>query len=284
VIDTHSWPPLCGAVARSARGSSGGTAVQRAMRLNDVRWRVVQAVAGAAEFATGLLVCAPRPAVADVLMACQGTVFVALLTYALRKGIPGDCGCVARRRTRAPDQNAMSRWTVARAVFIALAGAAGAAVGVQPPSALPRSDEAFAWAVALGTSALLAAVDLGLRTPRCRRSFLFPVRSTLTEVTGHGIYRAMAAPLGATGERVLFRRAGCTDEFWFPAHASGQEEQRYLEIKAGRAASGALTLRAGVTDQAPPGNARIIAVTAPGRRARPAPAHPLPLPLARRHE
>jgi hypothetical protein len=251
---------------RTARGTGGGTAVQKALRLSDVPWRVFQALAGTAELALGLLVCAGTHPAADALMACQGTVFVALLTYVIRKRIPGDCGCVTRRRPSAPGspsspgKEAITRWTVARAAFIALAGGAGAAVGVRSPSALPRSGEAFAWAVALATTALLAVVDLELRTPRCRRSFLFPVRTTLAEVTGHTIYQAMAASLGGTGERVLFRRAGCVDEFWFPAHGSGQEDQRYLEIKAGRAASGALALRAAIAEQVPPGNVRTLPV------------------------
>lgn len=276
MIDPQTWPPLCGAVAgcgallalsgavklvRTARDTGGGTAVQKALRLSDVPWRVFQAVAGTVELAIGLLVCAGvLPAVVDTLMACQGMVFVALLSYVMRKRIPGDCGCVARRRPSSPGKNAITRWTVARAVFIALAGGAGAAMRVHSPSALSRSGEAFAWAVALATSALLAVVDLELRTPRCRRSFLFPVRTTLAEVTEHTIYQAMAASLGGTGERALFRRAGCIDEFWFPAHGSGHEDQRYLEIKASRAASGALALRAAIAEQVPLGNVRTLPV------------------------
>ncbi len=276
MIDPQTWPPLCGAVAgcgvllvlsgaaklvRTARGTGGGTAVQKALRLGDVPWRVFQAVAGTAELAIGLLVCVgARPAVVDALMACQGMVFVGLLTYVMRNRIPGDCGCLARRRTGSPGKSAVTRWTVARAVFIALAGGASAAVRAHSPSALPRSGETSAWAVALATSGLLAVVDLELRTPRCRRSFLFPVRTTLAEVTQHNIYRAMAASLGGTGERVLFRRAGCTDEFWFPAHGSGQGDRRYLEIKVSRAVSGTLALRAAIAEQLPLGNVRTIPV------------------------
>jgi hypothetical protein len=274
VIDLRAWPPLCGAVAgcgallvlsgaaklvRAARGTGGGTAVQQALRLGDVPWRNFQAVAGTAELAIGLLVCAGAGhSATDALMAGQGVLFVALLGYVRHRDIPGDCGCVARRRPSSPGESAATRWTVARAVFIALAGAAGAAVGVHSPSALPRSGEAFAWVVALATSALLAAVDLEPRTPRCRRALLFPVRTMLAEVTGHSSYQAMAASLGGTGERVLFRRAGCVDEFWFPAHGSGPDDQRYLEIKASRAASGALALRAAVAERPPPGNVRTL--------------------------
>jgi hypothetical protein len=276
VIDLRAWPPLCGAVAgcgallvlsgaaklvRTARGTGGGTAVQKALRLGDVRWRSVQAVAGTAELAVGLLVCAgPYPVAADALMAGQGILFVALLSHLIRERTPGDCGCVVRRRPSSPGKSATTRWALARAVFVALAGGAGAAVRAHSPSALPRSGEAFAWAVALATSALLAAVDLGPRTPRCRRSFLFPVRSTLAEVTAHSSYQAMAASLGGTGERVLFRRTGCVDEFWFPAHRSGRDDQRYLEIKASRVASGTLALRAAVAERPPLGKVRTLPV------------------------
>ena len=284
MIDPQSWPPLCGAVAgcgallalsgaaklvRTARGTGGGTAVQKALRLGDVPWRTFQAVAGTAELAVGLLVCAgARHTAADELMAGQGMLFVALLGYVMRKRIPGDCGCVARRRPSSPGKSATTRWAVARAGFITLAGGAGAAARVHPPSALPRSGEAFAWAVALATAALLAAIDLGPRTPRCRRSFLFPVRTTLAEVTGHSSYQAMAASLGGTGERVLFRKAGCTDEFWFPAHGTGRDGQRYLEIKVSRAASGALALRAAIAERAPLGRVRTLPVRHGSRGSR----------------
>ena len=294
MIDPQTWPPLCGAVAgcgallvlsgaaklvRTVRGTGGGTAVQQALRLSDAPWRVFQGVAGTAELVIGLLVCArARPAVADALMAAQGVVFVALLGHVLRNRIPGDCGCVARRRPAAPGKSATTRWSVARAVFIALAGGAGAAAGVRSPSALPHSGEAFAWAVVLATSVLLAAVDLELRTPHCRRAFLFPVRTTLAEVTDHTIYRTMAASLGATGEHVLFRRAGCVDEFWFPAPGSGPADRRYLEVRAGRTAAGALALRAAVAEQVPPGRVRTLPVRPGSARIRRPPAGHAPPP------
>ena len=288
MTDPQTWPPLCGAVAgcgallavsgaaklvRTARGTGGGTAVQRALRLGDAGWRGFQAAAGAVELAVGLLVCAgPRPAVADALMAAQGAVFIALLGHVVRHRIPGDCGCVTRRRPATRGESTVTAWTVARAVVIALAGGTGAALGVHPPSALPGPGEASAWAVALATAVLLAAVDLELRTPRCRRALLFPVRARLAEVTGHTVYQAMAASLGASSEGVLFRRAGCTDEFWFPARGAGPADQRYLEVKAGRTASGALALRAAVAEQAPPGRVRTLPVRQHRQRPQRSPA------------
>lgn len=276
MIDLQAWPPLCGAVAgcgallalsgsaklaRTARGAGEGTAVQKALRLNGTAWRGFQGLAGSVELAVGALVCtATLPMAADALMACQGVAFVVLLTYVMRKRIPGDCGCVTRRRPSSPDRHAVTRSTVARAVLIALAGLAGATVGVRPPFALPRVDELSAGAVALATVALLVVIDVELLTPRCRRSLLFPVRTRLIEVTKHDLYQAMAASLGADGEHVLFRRAGCVDEFWFPAGASGTDDPRFLEVKASRTGTGALALRATVAEHPPPASSRRLAL------------------------
>lgn len=276
MIDPQTWPPLSGAVAgcgallvlsgaaklvRTARGTGGGTAVQRTLRLGDVPWRVFLAAAGTAELAVGLLVCGGLlPTLADGLMACQGAVFVALLIYAIRKGIPGDCGCVARRRTNSPAGNATTRWSVARAVFVGLAGGVGAVGGVHPPAHLPHSDQAIAWAVALVTSVLLAAVDLELRTPRCRRSLLFPTRTRLAEVAAHSLYQAMAGRLGVAGDQVLFRRTGCVDEFWFPVQRTGQKDGLYLAIHASHTGSDALALRAAVADHVPLGTVRTLPI------------------------
>ena len=274
MIDPQAWPPLCGAVAgcgallvlsgaakllRTALGTGGGTAVQKALRLSDAPWRIFQAAAGTAELAVGLLVCAgTRPAVADTAMACQGMIFVILLTYLIRARVPGDCGCVARRRPATPDRPAVTRWSVARAVYVALAGAGGALADARSPYTLPRLDAAIAWTVGLSTLALLAVVDLEPRTPRCRRPFLFPTRTTLAEVTAHPVYQAMAASLGASGDRVLFRRSGCVDEFWFPA--PGRDDQRCLEIIAGRTEYGTLALRAAVAELAPIDDAKALPV------------------------
>lgn len=283
MIDAQSWPPLCGAVAgcgallvvsgaaklvRTARAADSGTAIQRALRLSDVPWRIFQALAGAAELAVGLLVCVGvRPAVTDALMACQGVVFVALLTYVIRARVPGDCGCVTRRRPTSPEKRLVTWWSVGRAAVIASAGLAGALVGARPPAALTGLDAALAWAVAVAVLVLLAGVDLDARTPRCRRALLFPARRALAEVTQHKVYLAMLASLGTIEDRALFRRAGCVDEFWFPTRTPYEDGRRYLEIKAGRAASGALALSAAVVEHAPAGSLRTL-TTRPASGAR----------------
>ncbi|MBR7835427.1 hypothetical protein KDL01_19285 [Actinospica durhamensis] len=279
MTEPQSWPPLCAAVAgcgallvlsgaaklvRTARGTGDGTAVQKALRLNDRRWRGFQAAAGCAEAGVGLLVCAGGyPAVADTLMAVEGAVFVALLSTVIFRGIPGDCGCAARtRRPEAAKKQAVTGWTVARAGCIALAGAVGALAGVRPPAELPGADAASAWALALVTLALLTLADLEVRTPRCRRALLFPARTTLAEVTEHRAFRAVAAPWGFSGDRVLFRRTGCVDEFWFPVRATGHagSGQCYLEVRAGRVASGALALRTAVAEHAPSDHVKTLAM------------------------
>ncbi len=282
MIDPQTWPPLCGAVAgcgallavsggaklaRTARGTGDGTAVQKVLRLSDRRWRVFQVAAGCGETIVGLLVCAGvRPALADALMAAEGVVFVALLAVVIRRGVAGDCGCVARRRPANPEQHAVTRWAVARAACVGVAGAVGAAAGVRAPSALPRSGALLAWALALVTLTLLTLVDLEVRTPRCRRSLLFPARTTLAAVTGHSVVQAMTVSWRPVGGRVLFRRTDCVDEFWFPVRATGHPGPEsgtahcYLEVRAGRVASGALAVRAAIAEQAPVGAVRTLAM------------------------
>lgn len=275
MTDLQAWPPLCGAVAgcgallavaglaklgRSVRGAGRGTAVQKALRLGDESWRIFQAAAGIAELAVGLLVCAgAHPAVADALMAGQGAIFLGVLGYLSHQRMSGDCGCVARRRPASPEQPAVTPLATARAAFISLTGVTGAVASGRAPYTLARFDQPLAWAVATLVLALLVLIDLELHTPRCRRALLFSTRTTLAEVTGHDLYKAMAASLGAEGERVLFRRLDCIDEFWFPAGVSGSDDvARYLTIDAARTASGALALRASVAEHVPPGGFRLL--------------------------
>jgi hypothetical protein len=274
MIGPQAWPPLCGAVAgcgaltalagiaklvRTARGTGGRTAVQRTLRLSDTPWRIFQALAGTAEAAVGLLVCAGvHSAAADALMACQGAIFTALLAYVIRARVPGDCGCVIRRRPGSAARHGVTRGDVARAVFITVAGIVGAASGVRSPSALSRFGETSAWATALVTFTLLAVIDLGLRTPRCRRPFLFPARTTLSHVVRHDVYLAMSASLGPRGEQVLIRRAGCIDQFWFPADPTQPGGPRYLMVETAPAAVGTLALRAVITEQPPHGGVRTL--------------------------
>jgi hypothetical protein len=148
---------------------------------------------------------------------------------------------------------------------LAAAGVLGAVTRAAAPFTLPARESVPAYAVALVTLAVLAGADLDVRTPRCKRALLFPTRRALGEVTGHGVYLAMARSVGASGGRVAFRRAGCTDEFWFPAADAGPDGPRYLAISAGRTASGALAVKAGVARRLPEDRVRTL-------RLRPRPA------------
>jgi hypothetical protein len=281
VIDPQTWPPLSGAVAGcgallvlagtaklrdAVRDSGQDTAVQKVLRMSAAQWRVLLVFAGAVECAVGLSVCAHLDvAVSDTLMACLGVIFVALLVWIRRAHVSGDCGCLGRRASRDAAAGVTPQAMI-RAGFVAAAGTVGAASRVAAPFTLRPGAQVLAWAVAFATFAVLAAADLDLRTRRCRRALLFPVRKTLAEVTGHGVYLAMAQSLGTSGDRVAFRRAGCVDEFWFPTADTGQEEPRYLAITAGRTSSGALAVKARAAQQPPLDQVRTLRIRRrPGR-------------------
>ena len=292
MIDPQTWPPLCGAVAgcgallvvsglgkltRSARrgpDDDDGAAVRQALRLDASRWRAFQATAGAAECAVGAWVAGTDvlPAVGDALMAGLGLVFLALLIRIRRERIAGDCGCLGRRRASRAAATAATPSAFSRAGIVAAAGVLGAASRAAAPFTLPANESALGYAVALGTLAVLAGADLGVRTPRCGRALLFPTRRALGEVTGHGVYLAMARSLGTSGGPVAFRRAGCSDEFWFPVPGAGPDGPRFLAISAGRTASGALAVKAGLTREPPADRIRTLRLRhhRPGERRPPA--------------
>jgi hypothetical protein len=290
VIDPQTWPPLCGAVAgcgallvvsglaklaRSARrspddggGDGDATAVRQALRLDASRWRAFQAGAGAAECTVGAWVAGTDVlrVVGEALMACLGLAFLAVLIRIRRERIAGDCGCLGRRRASRAAATAATPWALSRAGIVTAAGVLGATSRAATPFTLPANESVLGYAVALGTLAVLAGADLDVRTPRCGRALLFPIRQTLGEVTAHGVYLAMARSLGTSGGPVAFRRAGCSDEFWFPAPEAGSEGPRYLAISAGRTASGALAVKAGVVHGLPDG--RRIRTLRPRHRTR----------------
>jgi hypothetical protein len=277
VIDPQTWPPLCGAVAgcgallvvsglaKLAGGArrgpdDGGTAVRRALRLDASRWRAFQGAAGAAECAVGVWVAGTDvlPVVCDALMAGLGLAFLAVLIRIRRLRIAGDCGCLGRRRASRAAATAATPWALSRAGIVAAAGVLGAATRTAAPFTLPTTESALGYAVALGTLVVLAGADLDMRTPRCGRALLFPTRRALGEVTAHGVYLAMARSLGTSGGPVAFRRTGCSDEFWFPAPGTGPDGPRYLAISAGRTASGALAVKAGLARALPDDRVRTL--------------------------
>lgn len=293
MIDPQTWPPLCGAVAgcgallvvsglaklaRSARrgpddDGGDGAAVRQALRLDASRWRALQAAAGAVECAVGAWVAGTDALafVGDALMAGLGLAFLAVLIRIRRERIAGGCGCLGRRRASRAAATAATPWAFSRAGILAAAGVLGAAGRTAAPFTLPTNESVLGYAVALGTLAVLAGADLDLRTPRCGRALLLPTRRTLGEVTAHGVYLAMARSLGTSGGPVAFRRTGCSDEFWFPVPGAGPGGPRYLAVSAGRTASGALAVKAGVARALPEGRIRTLRPRhRPGDRRRPA--------------
>jgi hypothetical protein len=54
-----------------------------------------------------------------------------------------------------------------------------------------------------------------VRTPVCRRPLWRKTHTTLRALARHASFAAMADSAGPFGPEVLYRRTGCTDEFWF---------------------------------------------------------------------
>ena len=228
---------------RSVRDEGYGTSVQRALRLKAGPWRVVQACAGSLECATGSAVCVGwHPVPVGIVLASQGAAFAGVLVYIGRKGIAGDCGCL-KRAAQAAD-HVVPRRAVLRACVLIAAGVVKAAAGVPPVGSPGDANRALASAVAFAAFALLVSVDLEWRTPRCRRPLWFPRRQTVAELRAHGVFQAMAASAGPLGDRVAYLRAGCVDEFRFPA---ADDETRLVAFRVSRSGpAGALAVRASI--------------------------------------
>jgi hypothetical protein len=226
------WATSCGAllvlagaskVYRAARGSGGGSAIRRALRITRRRWRRVELVAGGLECAVGVIVCAGRyPAVADAAMAGLGAVFCALTGYARIRRVPGGCGCIEWRSPPRRAAQPVTRRDVARAAIVLGGGVLGAAAARRVTPAF--GDARFVAGALLGGAILvLVSVHTAPRTPVCHRGLWFPARSRLRALTRHGVFAAMAESAGPFEPVVRHRRAGCADEFWFtPAARSGQ--------------------------------------------------------------
>jgi methylamine utilization protein MauE len=210
-------------IYRAARGSGGGSAIRRALRMTRRRWRRLELVAGGLECAVGALVCAGRyPVAGGAAMAGLGAVFCVLTGYARIRRLPGGCGCIEWRSPARRAAQPVSRRDVARAAIVLGGGVLGAAVarGMAPGPGDPRS---VAGALAGGAILLLVSVHTAPRTPVCHRGLWFPARAALRALTRHGVFAAMAESAGPFGPVVRHRRAGCADEFWFtPAARPGQ--------------------------------------------------------------
>jgi hypothetical protein len=199
---------------RAARRVPDDSAVRRALGVTRRRWRRAEAAAGVAECAVGVIVCAGvYPALGGGAMAGLGAGFCVLLGYARARRVPGGCGCV---QWRAASQAAgMVSWReLARAALVAVAGVAGAVLLRGEAGAFGRL---WFWAGVAAGGVVLIGLSLRVlpRTPVCRRPVWFPARVTLRALAGHGVFAAMAESAGPFGPVVRYRRAGCSQEFWF---------------------------------------------------------------------
>jgi len=233
---------------RSVRGLAGASAIGRALHMTKGRWRRVEQATGCFECAVGLGVCsrlAPLPGC--VVMAMLGAGFCALLGYARKKRVPGNCGCIQWRSAPATSVQAVSWREIARAVLLCAAGVAGALGAAQQPGAVDRG-----WFGAGMLVGIVAAVLLSIsgppRTPVCRRRLWPPGRPTLRALTRHAVFTAMAESAGPLGPAARHSREGCTDEFWFPVPADGGASRAVVFQVRHRGPGGNLAVRASLRE------------------------------------
>jgi hypothetical protein len=202
-------------VYRAARRVPDASAVRRALGVTKRRWRRVETAAGLVEGAAGVIVCAGvYPALGGAAMAGLGAGFCGLLGYARAKGVPGGCGCIQWRAAPAQAAGVVSWREMARGALVAVAGVAVAVFLRGQAGAFGRL---WFWAgIAAGGAVLILLSTRALpRTPVCRRPVWFPARVTLRALAGHGVFAAMAESAGPFAPVVRYRRAGCSQEFWF---------------------------------------------------------------------
>jgi hypothetical protein len=243
-------------VYRAARRVPGDSAVRRALRMTRRRWRRTEPGIGVLEGAAGVIVCAGvYPALGGAAMAVLGTGFCVLLGYARAQRVPGGCGCIEWRAVPLTSAETVAGREMARAALLAVAGVAGAVFLRGEAGAFGRPW--FDAGVAAGGAVLVVLSVRALpRTPVCRRPVWFPARATLRALAGHGVFAAMAESAGPFGPVVGYRRAGCSQEFWFspvlpeaagPGQAAGG--QRAVVFQARYAApGGGLAVQASVRD------------------------------------
>jgi hypothetical protein len=205
---------------RGARRLNGDSAIRHVLRIPRPRWRRVEPVAGGIECATGALVCAGgHPVAAGSALAAFGLMFCALLGYVRASRVPGGCGCLNWRKAADTDPAPVTWRSVARGGTLTAAGIASATVPGGGAGAFSP-----AWVAGLLTAgAILQLLSAPLstrpavRTPACHRPLWRPARATLRALTGHETFTAMAASAGPFGSTAGYRRAGCAEQFWFPA-------------------------------------------------------------------
>jgi Methylamine utilisation protein MauE len=235
---------------RGVRGVAGSSAIRRALRLTKRRWRRVELAAGGFECAVGLVVCsrvAPLPGCAA--MAMLGAGFCALLGYARKKRVSGNCGCIQWRPAPATSVQAVSRREIARAALLSAAGVAGALSAAHQPGAADRGWFG-AGMLAGAAAAVLLSVSGPPRTPVCRRRLWLPGRATLRALTRHTVFTAMAESAGPLGPVARHSREGCADEFWFPVPAEGGASRAVVFQVRHRGRGGNLAVHASLRETA----------------------------------
>jgi methylamine utilization protein MauE len=203
-----------GKVYRGVRRMDGATAIWRALRFPRRLVARAELALGGVECLTGAAVAAQVcPVAAGVAMSGLGAAFCVMLLYVRAKRVPGGCGCLGWRK-RAEAAAATVTWrAVLRAGTLVAAGTA-AASGV---TATGRPASFYAGTLTGGVVLGLLSTRAPLRTPRCRRPLWRPAHVSVRALTGHEVFAAMAGAAGPFGAEIGHRRAGCADEFWFPA-------------------------------------------------------------------
>jgi hypothetical protein len=222
---------------RGIRGPDDMTAIRRTLRMPRRQWRLFGLTAGGTECVVGAVVCSgAHPVLGGVSLAALGAVFCALLAYVLVKHVPGGCGCISWRTAtetaaEAPTWRAMARGAM-------LLGAGVAYTGVSAGAANAPRQYWFAGGVVAGITVLvLLSMPGPVRTPVCRRPLWRKTRTTLRALVSHEIFAAMADSAGPFGPVARYRRAGCTDEFWFTGPAAQSSQAVVFQVN--RTAHGA---------------------------------------------
>jgi len=211
-----------GKLYRGARGRGGATAVWRVLRTPRRWWRRADLAAGGLECAVGVLVCSGgHPVLGGAGLAALASVFCALLGYLRVKRIPGGCGCLGWRPAQETAPETITWRAMARSGLVL--GAGIAEVSVRPRVAGGFHQAWFTAGILAGGSVLaVLSVRTPVRTPVCRRPLWRGRRATLRALAGHETFAVMAASAGPFGAVARYRRAGCTDEFWFAAAGPGR--------------------------------------------------------------
>jgi hypothetical protein len=229
-------------VYRGVRRMDGSAAIWRALRMPRRLIPYAELAVGAVECLTGAVVCARiHPVAAGAAMALLGAMFCVLLGYVRANRVQGGCGCLGWRRQANTQANTTVTWrALVRAATMSAAGIANAIAVSGGTTAFHRA-WFYAGVITGGVVLTLLSTRGTVRTPRCRRPLWRPARASMRALTRHEVFTAMASAAGPFGADVTHHRAGCTDEFLFPA------EGRTVVFRVSYTAPGdALTVHASV--------------------------------------